>query len=186
MAQNTLEQRFKDAVRNFVRAPGDTDFKTTSAARARVFIEEIEPALSRAFLLDYTERVMRAADREALTAARTAAPEPQMRFTAPGFSDLFRSMRQRLPVGTGRKAKRVSLESMTVTQMRQSAIVFKRRAARRAENAARLDHRRAEHLERIAAEMSLYARAHRGLTYGGYLQLRLDGIPAPRKASHAT
>lgn len=182
MSQIPIAQRFRDAIRNAALSAPPKESNPTSGARARVFIEETEPELSRAFLLDYVERAMRAAEREVVRAAVDTAPDPQMKFVAPGFSELFRSPRQRLAVGPGRSARRVPLEDMTIGQIRKSAEVF----AKRAKNAPTLAQRRADYLRKIAEEMSPYADAHYRLTYGHYLQLRADGIIAPQrqKAAH--
>lgn len=182
MPQGTIAQRFRDAVRNFVLSGGTDETRRSelsSFSRARLFVEEVEPELSRAFLLDYTERAMRADERAFREAAEQAEPDPpQMKFAGRDFAELFKSPRQRLPIQSGRQGRRVPLEQMTVTQIRRSAAIF----AKRAKDAASLDQRRARWLTKIAEDMLPIAKVHRGLTYGDYLLMRASGIaPSPAK-----
>ncbi len=184
----TVRQQLEAAIENFIRqsmasrSDGPRASGRDDRARSAVFIDEAEPRLSRAFLLDAIEREMRAAERRI---ERDAEPAPedgrQMKFVAPGFAQLFTSVRQRLPLAAGRGSRTVELENMTVTQIRRAAAVLEQRAKRRGE----LDARRAEYLKRIADEMSPVSRTHYKLTYGHYLDLVADGVVKPAAKAKA-
>ena len=178
----SMVQRFRSAIRGYMQASGNHQVSgaRNSNLRARKFIEEIEPDLARIFLLDFVEGVMRTEERRMHLAAEQAAraEDPQMRLLGPGFAELFRSVRQRLPLKEGTRM----LAHMTVSDLRESAGVLRAQSRQRAQKHAAAHSQRAEYLEGIADRMSPYAEAHRGLKVDDYIELQAAGIKPGKKA----
>jgi hypothetical protein len=101
----------------------------------------------------------------------------QMRFVAEGFAELFTSLRQRLPLKTGK----LTLGRMKVSQLRESATVLFDRARKRRQERTDADFRRAKFLEDEADAMSPYARAEHNLEYARFLELRASGVTVTEK-----
>lgn len=175
--QTTVSQRFKVAVQNFMRSPHDSGV-FSGKTRARVFVEDAEPDLSRLFAVDNAERIMRAEDRAAMREAQESETreDPQMRLLGPGFAELFRSVRERLPLRKGKKV----LDLMNTSQLRESAVVIRSTAKKRADRSTEIHERRANYLEGLADAMSPYAQVRRGLTFREYRDLAAAGIAPER------
>lgn len=176
----SMGQRFRDAIRGYMRASGNHQVSGAKNAglRSRKFVEEIEPDLARLFLLDFVERVMRAEEHSMHLGAEQAAraEDPQMRLLGPGFAELFRSIRQRLPLKHGTRM----LDRMTVSQLRESAMVLRAQSRQRAQKHAAAHSQRAEYLDGIADRMSPFAEVHRGLVVSDYLELCEAGVKPVR------
>jgi hypothetical protein len=170
--QLTMEQRLRAAVETFMRSKDYSEQK--AQLRTAFFVDSYEPRLARLFLLDKIEFFIRQFERAAVRAADIAgrAEDPQLQFAAPGFAELFSGMRQRLPLKKGT----VRIEHMTVSQLRESALVLRTRAKKRIERTAQADERRAQWLEGMADALSPFAREHRKLQVCDYLALCADGV----------
>jgi hypothetical protein len=178
--QPTIAQKFRDRISNFLHSPENLG-KFTHSIRARVFIDEAEPNLARLFLLDQTERLFRLEERlaERKNEEHRVREDPQLRLLGPGFAELFGSVRERLPLKTG---KRVILDLATVSQIRESAVVIRIQARKRATRNTERDERRAKYLEGLADAMSPYAQVHRKINFRDFRELAAAGIgPGTKK-----
>lgn len=163
-------ERFRAKLKAFLEA-NQKRLLCPPADRAQFFVDK-EPALSRSYLIAQTETLIAAEERKARKAEANPEDQPQLRFLGDDFAVLFNSPRHLLPLKGGMRRQ---LQSMTVTQLRESAVAIRARISPKAS-------RQASYLESLADQMSPYSQTHRKLTLGDWLELRAAGIEVESRA----
>lgn len=182
--QTILAQQFKEAVNNWMRSPENSG-KFSGKTRARMIIDEAEPKLARLFLLEYTERLCRGLERAVIRGQDTGGHEEevQMRLLGPDFAALFVSVRERLPLKSGKK-KQFAL--MTAAEIDESADAIWREAKKGAAQNIEKAEARATYLRELAREMRTEGSAARKLIFRDFAKLRTAGVEVAGKAKAGT
>ena len=128
-----ITQQLKATLKRFLEKERNPK-KWMNPSGATDFIEQ-EPALCRRFLVEQIKRMIRSEQRKA-SSTGNPEEEEQMQFLGEDFARLFNGPRQRLPLKESARGRPV--RSMTVSQLRESAIAIRARVSPPREPAGRI------------------------------------------------
>lgn len=182
--KSTVAQQFKNAIQNWMHSPDYREKKGRNFGvkiRARVIIDDAEPKLARLFLLEATERICRALERAEERGGEEVGErdEAQLKLLGPGFAELFVSIRERLPLKSGRK-KQFAL--MTATEFDESADAIWSQAKKGAAKNIEKAEQRAKYLHDLARQMRPHAASDPGLTFRDFAKLPAAGSEASEQS----